>query len=154
MSSQEEFYKQHISKLIQSINEGYNGTIIAYGGASTGKSYTIHGKDEEYDGNNNNNLCSQHSLLTLNAHHGIRYRALHDIFDYFKKWKHGEISFSLSYLQIYRELLQDLLSIDDDIGDDDNYKNVSDYSTTKMKNRRHQWSELYLREKKSSYNNV
>jgi kinesin family protein 3/17 len=41
---QERIYKQCASPIIDSILEGYNGTIFAYGQTGTGKTYTMTGK--------------------------------------------------------------------------------------------------------------
>ena len=41
--------------------------------------------------------------------HGVTLRALADIFDWVRKDKEDDISVSISYVQIYCEILQDLL---------------------------------------------
>ncbi len=81
---------------IDDVLNGYNGTILAYGQTSSGKTYTMFGSDI-YD-----EECK-----------GIIPRAA---FDIFQKWETQsdvkEVDISCSMLEIYREDLRDLL-VDD-----------------------------------------
>jgi kinesin family protein 5 len=74
----------------QSVLEGYNGTVMAYGQTGTGKTFTL-GKLGEED-------CSDR---------GIMVRAMEDILADIKP---GEDTVTVSYLQLYMESVQDLLA--------------------------------------------
>ncbi|WVZ09412.1 hypothetical protein V8G54_013942 [Vigna mungo] len=73
----------------QSVLDGYNGTIMAYGQTGTGKTYTL-GRLGEED----------------NAARGIMVRAMEDILAHISL---ETDSVSVSYLQLYMETIQDLL---------------------------------------------
>lgn len=45
-SKQEDVYKM-IEPIVESVNNGYNGTIFAYGASGSGKTYTMFGTDED-----------------------------------------------------------------------------------------------------------
>ncbi|XP_059639811.1 kinesin-like protein KIN-UA [Cornus florida] len=88
-ASQKRVYEVVAKPVVESVLDGYNGTIMAYGQTGTGKTYTL-GRLGEED----------------TAARGIMVRALEDIF--------AEISpetnsVSVSYLQLYMESIQDLL---------------------------------------------
>ncbi|KAH8938760.1 hypothetical protein BDL97_16G101500 [Sphagnum fallax] len=74
----------------ESVLEGYNGTVMAYGQTGTGKTFTL-GKLGEED-------CSDR---------GIMVRAMEDILADIKP---GEDTVTVSYLQLYMESVQDLLA--------------------------------------------
>jgi hypothetical protein len=44
-SRQEDIYKETAYPIIESVLEGYNGTIFAYGQTGTGKTHTMEGKE-------------------------------------------------------------------------------------------------------------
>ncbi|KAA8521939.1 hypothetical protein F0562_012747 [Nyssa sinensis] len=88
-ASQKRVYEVVAKPVVESVLDGYNGTVMAYGQTGTGKTYTL-GRLGEED----------------TAARGIMVRALEDIF--------AEISpdidsVSVSYLQLYMETIQDLL---------------------------------------------
>ncbi|XP_027913317.1 kinesin-like protein KIN-UA isoform X1 [Vigna unguiculata] len=88
-SSQKRVYEVVARPVVESVLDGYNGTIMAYGQTGTGKTYTL-GRLGEED----------------NAARGIMVRAMEDIL--------ADISLetdsvSVSYLQLYMETIQDLL---------------------------------------------
>ncbi|KAG7998476.1 hypothetical protein I3843_01G260900 [Carya illinoinensis] len=89
-ASQKRVYEVVAKPVVESVLNGYNGTIMAYGQTGTGKTYTLGklGKDDA-------------------AGRGIMLRALEDII--------GNISTSsdtieVSYFQLYKESIQDLLA--------------------------------------------
>ncbi len=43
-STQEQVYKETAFPIVESVLEGYNGTIFAYGQTGTGKTFTMEGK--------------------------------------------------------------------------------------------------------------
>lgn len=60
-SDNAELYNDCVSELVCSAMEGYSATVFAYGQTSSGKTYTMMGKDEEP---------------------GVIPRAISDVFDY------------------------------------------------------------------------
>ncbi|KAJ7557553.1 hypothetical protein O6H91_05G132100 [Diphasiastrum complanatum] len=89
-ASQKRVYEVVAKPVVESVLEGYNGTVMAYGQTGTGKTFTL-GRLGEED-------C---------ANRGIMVRALEDIL--------ADISFehdavTVSYLQLYMESVQDLLT--------------------------------------------
>ncbi|QQP40262.1 Kinesin-like protein, partial [Caligus rogercresseyi] len=45
-SSQEEVYEESFKPIVDSVLEGFNGTIFAYGQTGTGKTWTVEGTEE------------------------------------------------------------------------------------------------------------
>ena len=92
-SSQEKVYESTSYHLIPYILEGYNATIFAYGATGTGKTYTMLGK--------NDNI-------------GIMIRTIKDLFLFinYNKDNNSDIKYiiKLSYIEIYNEVIKDLLS--------------------------------------------
>ncbi|MEW5308736.1 MAG: hypothetical protein WDW38_000672 [Sanguina aurantia] len=81
--------------IVDSVLEGYNGTIFAYGQTGTGKSHTMEGKEEPA------------SLR------GIIPNTFHYVFDQIaSKAANSEFLVRASYLEIYNEDIRDLLSKD------------------------------------------
>ncbi|CAI9767485.1 unnamed protein product [Fraxinus pennsylvanica] len=88
-ASQKRVYEVVAKPVVESVLDGYNGTIMAYGQTGTGKTYTLGsmGKDDA-------------------SERGIMVRALEDIIT------NTSVSDTLeiSYLQLYMEAVQDLLA--------------------------------------------
>ncbi|CAK9866981.1 unnamed protein product [Sphagnum jensenii] len=89
-ASQKRVYEVVAKPVVESVLEGYNGTVMAYGQTGTGKTFTL-GKLGEED-------CSDR---------GIMVRAMEDILADIKP---GEDTVTVSYLQLYMESVQDLLA--------------------------------------------
>ncbi|KAM7525649.1 hypothetical protein LguiA_015551 [Lonicera macranthoides] len=88
-ASQKRVYEVVAKPVVESVLDGYNGTVMAYGQTGTGKTYTL-GRLGEED----------------TAARGIMVRAMEDILTEISP----EIdSVSVSYLQLYMETIQDLL---------------------------------------------
>ncbi|XP_031412202.1 kinesin-like protein KIF19 isoform X2 [Meleagris gallopavo] len=89
-STQETVYRATTRGLIASVISGCNATIFAYGPTGCGKTYTMLGTDSEP---------------------GICARALGDLFHAIKECSSdAEHEVSMSYLEIYNEVIWDLLS--------------------------------------------
>ncbi|CAF3771313.1 unnamed protein product, partial [Rotaria sordida] len=89
-AGQQDVYASTAKILLGSVLEGYNATVFAYGATGAGKTYTMLGTE--------NNP-------------GIMYRTLHDLFVEIKKFEgQREYQVSMSYLEIYNELIRDLLA--------------------------------------------
>ncbi|POI23835.1 hypothetical protein CIB84_012417, partial [Bambusicola thoracicus] len=89
-STQETVYRATTQGLIASVISGCDATIFAYGPTGCGKTYTMLGTDSEP---------------------GICARALGDLFHAIKECSSdAEHEVSMSYLEIYNEVIRDLLS--------------------------------------------
>ncbi|XP_048730385.1 kinesin-like protein KIF3B isoform X2 [Ostrea edulis] len=93
-SKQRDLYDETFRDLVQSVIEGFNGTIFAYGQTGTGKTFTMQGpkNDPELRGviPNSFDHIFQHIARTQNQQYLIR----------------------ASYLEIYQEEIRDLLAKD------------------------------------------
>ena len=85
---QEELFNHGVKELVQSTMNGYNGTIIAYGPTNSGKTYTMRG--------DNSNL-------------GIIPRAISNILELMNN-NNNKTIITVSYLQIYCEIITDLIN--------------------------------------------
>lgn len=88
-ASQKRVYEVVAKPVVESVLEGYNGTVMAYGQTGTGKTYTLGQLGEEDT-----------------AERGIMVRAMEDILAEFSP---EFDSVYVSYLQLYMETVQDLL---------------------------------------------
>nr|XP_024367219.1 kinesin-like protein KIN-UB [Physcomitrium patens]PNR26162.1 hypothetical protein PHYPA_030736 [Physcomitrium patens] len=89
-ASQKRVYEVVAKPVVESVLEGYNGTVMAYGQTGTGKTFTL-GKLGDED----------------TADRGIMVRALEDILS---NINHADDTVTVSYLQLYMESVQDLLA--------------------------------------------
>ena len=90
-SQQNQVYENVGKRIVGDVMEGYNGTIFAYGQSGSGKTYTMYGPDI-YD-------------------KGIIPRIVEDIFNYVEKADDNiDFQFKLSVLEIYKEVMYDLLT--------------------------------------------
>ncbi|GAA0169671.1 microtubule binding motor protein [Lithospermum erythrorhizon] len=89
-ASQKRIYEVVAKPVVESVLNGYNGTVMAYGQTGTGKTYTLGrlGKDDVSD-------------------RGIMVRAMEDIIT---SASSASASVEVSYLQLYMESIQDLLA--------------------------------------------
>ncbi|XP_071470947.1 centromere-associated protein E [Marmota flaviventris] len=81
-------YEEIAVPIIDSAIQGYNGTIFAYGQTASGKTHTMMGSED----------CL-----------GVIPRAIHDIFQKIKKFPEREFLLRVSYMEIYNEIITDLL---------------------------------------------
>eukprot|EP01084_Bolivina_argentea_P155919 271696_1 len=88
-STQKEVYEDTAYPLVESVLEGYNGTIFADGQTSSGKTYTMMGS-----GHND----------------GVIHRAIKAIFKSLAKANDRQFALRVSYLEIYNENIKDLLN--------------------------------------------
>ncbi|KAL1553200.1 kinesin-like protein KIN-UC [Salvia divinorum] len=88
-ASQKRVYEAVAKPVVESVLDGYNGTVMAYGQTGTGKTYTLGrmGKDDA-------------------SERGIMVRALEDIL----AGTSASDTIEVSYLQLYMESIQDLLA--------------------------------------------
>ncbi|XP_075384312.1 kinesin-like protein KIF19 [Tenrec ecaudatus] len=89
-ASQEDVYCATTQHLVEGILSGYNATVFAYGPSGAGKTYT---------------------MLGLDAEPGIYLRTLADLFQAMEETSDNmDYSVSMSYLEIYNEVIRDLLN--------------------------------------------
>ena len=100
-SSQAEVYENTTKILLNSILNGFNATVFAYGATGSGKTYTMLGTGEQP---------------------GIMPRAITDLFNYVRGHGDKEYKIKFSYLEIYNENIRDLLGNEKklDIREDNN----------------------------------
>ncbi|XP_064634767.1 kinesin-like protein KIF27 isoform X2 [Lineus longissimus] len=96
-NTQEELYENCFKPLIAGCFEGYNCTVFAYGQTGSGKTYTIGG----------GNIAD----LTEDEF-GILPRAIKHIFARMEEHKHIDYKVKVSYFEVYKEELADLLDPD------------------------------------------
>ena len=87
--SNDKVYDEVVSGIIDSTLDGVNGTIFAYGQTSSGKTFTMQG-------------CPQSP--------GIIPQAVSQIFQKIKNTPGREFLLRISYLEIYNEIIKDLLN--------------------------------------------
>ncbi|XP_034798711.2 kinesin-like protein KIF19 isoform X5 [Pan paniscus] len=89
-ATQEMVYQATTKSLIEGVISGYNATVFAYGPTGCGKTYTMLGTDQEP---------------------GIYVRTLNDLFRAIEETSNDmEYEVSMSYLEIYNEMIRDLLN--------------------------------------------
>ena len=89
-TTQEEIYNLTAKNFISNILNGFNSTIITYGGTGTGKTYTMIGNGKEP---------------------GIIIRIINDLFHEFQNENLDSLyQIQMSYFEIYNEIIYDLLN--------------------------------------------
>ncbi|XP_030068794.1 kinesin-like protein KIF19 isoform X2 [Microcaecilia unicolor] len=89
-ATQEEVYVSTTKKLVEGVISGYNATVFAYGPTGAGKTYTMLGMD-----------CEP----------GIYIQTLNDLFKAIESTSDNmDYTVSMSYLEIYNEVIRDLLN--------------------------------------------
>ena len=92
-STQEDIYNFGVKGIIDSVLDGYNGTVLAYGQTSSGKTYTMQGEM--------NNKAAQ----------GIIPRMIEHVFDFIHSQEGSEFMIKVSMIEIYLEKIRDLLDL-------------------------------------------
>jgi len=98
-SSQNEVYNDTAKPAVMSVLQGYNATILAYGQTGTGKTFTMEGF--KFNGQD--------------PQRGIVPRSMEEIFKYIENLSSNSrttFMVRVSYLQIYNEIISDLLRTD------------------------------------------
>ena len=90
-ASQDEVYEVAASEIVQSVSEGYNGTVLCYGQTGAGKSYTQTGSS------------------TVFKYRGIVPRAISQMYALTSNKFDQAITIRVSYAEIYNEKIRDLL---------------------------------------------
>ena len=96
-TSQSEVYKHTAKEAVESVLDGFNATVFAFGPTGTGKTYTMKG-------------------LVDPVEKGVIPRALEDVFAAIQQKKAADPGFEarvrVSHLQVYNEQISDLLTLD------------------------------------------
>uniref|UniRef100_A0A182M8W8 Kinesin motor domain-containing protein n=1 Tax=Anopheles culicifacies TaxID=139723 RepID=A0A182M8W8_9DIPT len=135
-STQHEVYTVAVAPLVHDVLNGYNAAVFAYGATGSGKTHTMLGPHvrpvRATPGTNSShattaqpgdtptspseamNVPEQPGVVAsmVQPSSGLMIRAVADIFDYIDQHTGEETKFriSLSYLEIYNELIRDLLN--------------------------------------------
>ncbi|XP_068928112.1 kinesin-like protein KIF3C [Petaurus breviceps papuanus] len=91
-SKQADLYDETVRPLIDSVLQGFNGTVLAYGQTGTGKTYTMQGTWAEPE------------------QRGVIPSAFEHIFTHISRSQNQQYLVRASYLEIYQEEIRDLLS--------------------------------------------
>jgi len=91
-ASQELAYEECASPIMNSVLQGYNGTIMAYGQTGAGKTFTMTGATENF------------------KHRGIIPRAISHLYREIAERPQLAFTVKISYLEVYNEQMIDLLS--------------------------------------------
>ena len=91
-STQEEVYLKTTKPLVDSVLQGYNATVFAYGATGSGKTYTMEG------------------LHDVPEQRGVIPNSFEHIFSHIAKSENQQYLVRASYLEIYMEDVKDLLS--------------------------------------------
>ncbi|KAM6303091.1 kinesin-like protein KIF27 isoform 2-T2 [Podargus strigoides] len=101
-STQEEVYTVCIKPLLVSLMEGYNATVFAYGQTGSGKTYTIGGG---------------YIASVVEDEKGIIQRAIQELFQHISENRNIDFHVKVSYIEIYKEELRDLLELETSVKD-------------------------------------
>ncbi|XP_059513008.1 kinesin-like protein KIF27 isoform X4 [Myotis daubentonii] len=101
-STQDEVYNTCIKPLVLSLIEGYNVTVFAYGQTGSGKTYTIGGG---------------HVASVVEGQKGIIPRAIQEIFQNISENPSTDFKVKVSYIEVYKEDLRDLLELETSVRD-------------------------------------
>ncbi|XP_075405952.1 kinesin-like protein KIF27 isoform X4 [Tenrec ecaudatus] len=101
-STQDEVYNTCIKPLVLSLIEGYNATVFAYGQTGSGKTYTIGGG---------------HIASVVEGQKGIIPRAIQEIFQNISENPNIDFNIKVSYIEVYKEELRDLLELEPSLKD-------------------------------------
>ncbi|KAK3249053.1 Kinesin heavy chain [Cymbomonas tetramitiformis] len=112
-TSQEGVFTQCAQEVCDNVLTGYNGTVFTYGQTGAGKTYTIAGDTNRYE------------------QRGIIPRAIHYLFHEIDLREDREVQVRCSYLEIYNEIMYDLLV--ENPGTADNLVVVDEGGTVKVK---------------------
>ncbi|GBG28905.1 Kinesin-like protein KIF11 [Hondaea fermentalgiana] len=95
-STQAEVYSSAIRPVVDEVLQGYNCTVFAYGQTGTGKTFTMEGNVDDPE------------------LQGMIPRAVDSIFQRLEAIDDAEYTIKVSFLELYNEELQDLLSVTDE----------------------------------------
>ena len=92
-SNQESIYNFGVKGIINSVLDGYNGTVLAYGQTGSGKTFTMQGD------------------MSNPLNHGIIPRMIDHVFEFIHSQEGSEFMIKVSMIEIYQEKIRDLLDL-------------------------------------------
>ncbi|XP_053681672.1 kinesin-like protein KIF19 [Sabethes cyaneus] len=105
-STQEEVYKTTTAPLVQDVLNGYNAAVFAYGATGSGKTHTMLGPNPR-----KGDQVDSATSYGKSQESGLMIKAVADIFKFIEESESAEkFKITLSYLEIYNELIRDLLN--------------------------------------------
>lgn len=107
-NSQTEIYKFICQSQIDRTFQGFNCTIMAYGQTGSGKTYTIQGEEIDY-GIIPRVLCQLFEKVDRNLF------SMESDIDFLNAHEKNYLSIKITYLEVYNEKINDLLSSEEDI---------------------------------------
>ncbi|XP_058551564.1 kinesin-like protein KIF27 isoform X3 [Neofelis nebulosa] len=110
-STQDEVYNACIKPLVLSLIEGYNATVFAYGQTGSGKTYTIGGGHVDVFS------FSKFVASVVEGQKGIIPRAIQEIFQNISENSSTDFNIKVSYIEVYKEDLRDLLELETSMKD-------------------------------------
>ena len=90
-STQEELYNFGVKEIIDGVLDGYNGTVLAYGQTSSGKTYTMEG------------------LIDDESKMGVIPRMINHVFNFIRNNNNIEFIMKASMVELYQEKIRDLI---------------------------------------------
>jgi len=111
--SQEQVYKTTTAPLVRDVLNGLNAAVFAYGATGSGKTHTMLGpvprkKPQTSDRAPPTASCDSTDVSSQDI--GLMVRAIEDIFSHIESAEADSCRVSISYLEIYNELIRDLLN--------------------------------------------
>lgn len=91
-TSQDKVYQEVATDIVKSVVDGYNGTLMVYGQTGAGKTYTMAGPTHHFD------------------ERGLIPRSISGVFQHILSRPDVEYTVRVSYLEIYNDLMFDLLA--------------------------------------------
>ncbi|XP_065072856.1 kinesin-like protein KIF19 isoform X2 [Ochlerotatus camptorhynchus] len=110
-STQEEVYKTTTASLVQDVLNGYNAAVFAYGATGSGKTHTMLGPNPKRAAAASDQGDTTVASAKSQQDSGLMIKAVADIFKFIEESENPDhFKISLSYLEIYNELIRDLLN--------------------------------------------
>ncbi|KAH8268693.1 hypothetical protein KR026_012092 [Drosophila bipectinata] len=111
--TQEQVYKTTTAPLVRDVLNGLNAAVFAYGATGSGKTHTMLGpvprkKPQTADRAPPTATCDSTDVNSQDI--GLMVRAIEDIFSHIESADVDSCRVSISYLEIYNELIRDLLN--------------------------------------------
>jgi centromeric protein E len=85
----QEVYTRSVKPIVEEVMQGYHGSVFTYGQTSSGKTFTMNGNAKQP---------------------GVIPQTIYECFDLIKRMPGREFMFRVSYLEIYNEIVYDLLN--------------------------------------------
>lgn len=112
--TQEQVYKTTTAPLVRDVLNGYNAAVFAYGATGSGKTHTMLGpvpRKKPSTADRGPSTAAGYDADVNSQDIGLMVRAIEDIFGYIEAaGPDSACKVSISYLEIYNELIRDLLN--------------------------------------------